>query len=118
MTKELRDAAREHRSDVAPNGKTYKAQHMYLHLLVFINPQVASLPQHHHLFHSEHGCYGSRGKDGSFIGRICGEGKAEEETPLPKEWYPLELTPEMDTKWEERVFGKQEGVAPQYEPRS
>ena len=113
MTKELRDAAGATKNDLAPNEKTYQAQHIRLHLLVFINPQVASLPQHHHLFHSEHGCYGSRAKDGSFIGRICGEGKAVEETPLPEDWYPLKLTPEMDTKWEERVFPKQEGGAPQ-----
>lgn len=34
------------------------AQHLRHRLLVFINPKVAALPKHHHLF-GGHGCFGS-----------------------------------------------------------
>lgn len=116
MTSEVRAMAKLHNKDVAPNGKPYHGQHIWLHLMVFINPQVASLPQHHHLFHSEHGCYAGREKtkEGAFIGRPCGSVDSQkEETPLPEEFSPLKLTPEMDTKWEARVFLKEGGTIPQ-----
>lgn len=58
---------------------------------------VAALPEHAHLF-PEHGCYGNK------PGKVCGTGKGGElETPLPKELWPLELTPEMDSEWETLV---------------
>ena len=34
------------------------AQHLRYRLLVFINPRVAALPKHHHLF-GGHGCFGN-----------------------------------------------------------
>jgi hypothetical protein len=64
---------------------------------VFINPIVAALPEHAHLF-PEHGCHTGK------TNRICGTGRGGEiETPLPKEYWPLELTPEMDHAWETLV---------------
>lgn len=47
--KEAKEAAN------APNGEPYNAQHIWLSMKVFINPAVASLPEHAHLFF-EPGC--------------------------------------------------------------
>ena len=80
----------------------------YLCLLqVFINPAVAALPQHAHLFY-EPGCYVNR-KDGVLYQRECGEGpKGEKETPLPDHWKPLVLTPEQDDVWHNWVKSRVE----------
>jgi Methyltransferase domain len=43
-------------SGMGPNGKPYYAQHVSMSVKVFINPMVASLPQHAHLF-PHHGCF-------------------------------------------------------------
>ena len=69
---------------------------------VFINPAVASLPEHAHLL-AEHGCFKSKTQN-----RPCGVGKkqlAETESKLPPEFLPLQITPEMDYAWEKLVFG-------------
>ena len=100
LTKEIRQTASSEKSKslTAPNGGKYNAQHIWLSMKVFINPAVASLPQHAHLF-PEFGCFNGRG-----VHRECGTGKGGElETPLPKSFYPLKLTPEMDKAWEEEV---------------
>jgi len=44
------------KNETAPNGEDYNAQHVWLSMKVFVNPVVASLPQHAHLF-PEHGWY-------------------------------------------------------------
>jgi SAM-dependent methyltransferase len=43
-------------SGMGPDGKPYYAQHVSTSVKVFINPMVASLPQHAHLF-PHHGCF-------------------------------------------------------------
>lgn len=98
LTMQIRDiAGLENRlkNGTAPNGKRFNAQHVYTRMKVFVNPVVAALPQHAHLFPA-HGCYVNRTAN-----RICGTGKFEGlETPLPKEYWPLELTPSMDDEWD------------------
>jgi len=90
---------------MAPNDKPYNAQHVWLTMKVFVNPAVASLPEHAHLF-PEMGCYENR-ENGRIIHRECGTGKnGELETPWTPEMYPLKLTPEMDTAWETAVKSK------------
>jgi len=42
-------ASLERRKGVAPNGMLMNAQHIWLTMVVFINPTVAALPQHSHL---------------------------------------------------------------------
>ena len=60
-------------------------------LKVFVNPVVAALPEHAHLF-PEAGCLN---KDKSR--RPCA---AEfNESPLPEEYSPLPITEEMDDAW-------------------
>ena len=68
---------------------------------VFINPVVASLPEHQHLF-AEGGCFVSRGA-GELITRECDGVKNKVESVLPKKYLTLDITDEMDREWEELV---------------
>jgi hypothetical protein len=105
LTNEARTMAKNHKTDVAPTGKTYNAQHLRLHLLVFINPTVASMPKHHHIL-SEHGCYVGR-ENNKIVQYECGtKNEKNVETPLPADFLPLSLNPEMDAAWEKLVFGE------------
>ena len=98
-------AIEEKNTGPAPNGKPYNAQHIWLTLKVFVNPVVAALPQHAHLFY-EHGCFLERGK-----GRLCGTGEQGHlESALPKSYLPLELTSEQDQAWFDLI---KEHVGPQ-----
>jgi Methyltransferase domain len=112
LTQQVRNIAQEesmvsrnrNNSDTfAPNGEHYNGQHIYLSMKVFINPMVASLPEHAHLF-PQHGCYGGRNAT-HIIGRECGTSTTSDkqaaalETPLPKELFPIDLTKQMDTDW-------------------
>jgi len=79
-----------------PNGESFSAQHIFMSLKVFINPAVASLPEHAHLF-PRNGCFERYGEKGEFaVTRPCTK---ENETPLPKELEPLEISPEMHERW-------------------
>jgi hypothetical protein len=82
-------------------GEPWNAQHLWNKLMIFINPTVAAMPDHAHLF-SEHGCYHNRTDAGH---RECGTGgrAGRGETALPKSFYPLNLTDGMDKAWEELV---------------
>jgi hypothetical protein len=100
LTLQVRDAARQARLSSSPNNSTYVAQHIWLHMLVFINPTVASLPEHAHLL-SELSCADGNKKDDK---RPCSI--AKKESTLPPEFQPLPLTAEMDAAWEKHVFGK------------
>jgi hypothetical protein len=111
LTNQVRNAAMQHRLDVAPDNSTYNAQHIWLHMMVFVNPVVASLEKHHHLL-AEIGCYSDYTDNHK---RPCGtftvaggseKQTAEIETPLPPEYEPLHLTEEMDRQWEQTVFAK------------
>eukprot|EP00804_Cyclotella_cryptica_P019508 CCRYP_006663-RA/>CCRYP_006663-RA protein AED:0.15 eAED:0.15 QI:286/1/1/1/0.66/0.5/4/493/463 len=78
----------------------FVGQHLWLSLQVFINPMVASLPRHSHLF-AEHGCFGGR-NDGEKIHVDCSRAKnakGEHLTPLPESFKALNLTKEMDDAW-------------------
>ena len=50
-------------------GAGYRAVHIILSMKVFINPVVASLPQHAHLF-AEDGCF--KKFNGTIINKPCG----------------------------------------------
>jgi trans-aconitate methyltransferase len=99
LTEEVRQVAKieKYNNTMAPNGEPYNAQHIWSSMKVFVNPSVAALPEHTHLF-PEFGCY----RDTRY--KECGTGKdGEWETPLAKSFYPLKLTPEMDDEWEKMV---------------
>lgn len=114
LTKQARQWAGEERgnsSNVGPNGKPYFPQHIVISLKVFVNPAVAALPQHQHLF-PEHGCFrefkGSLVKEGKspIINRPCampGVEGAELESVLPESFEPLPVRPEMHQRWHDLI---------------
>lgn len=104
FTKKVRSIASAEKSEGIKSPKeneNYNAQHVWLTMMVFINPAVASLPEHQHLF-AEGGCYVDT-KEGVIITRDCDGVKDKVESVLPKEYVSLEITDEMDKEWEELV---------------
>lgn len=68
---------------------------------VYINPMVASLPEHAHLF-AEHGCFGGKDESNKKIHVDCHDkirARGENLTPLPDNFKPLNLTEAMDDAW-------------------
>jgi len=104
LTLEVRATAQQERSDKSvfpPNGKIVNAQHLRITSMVFVNPAVAALPQHAHLF-GEHGCFQDRGLPNRECGKPVSDNQkvtAQRETPLDPAFYPLVLTPEQDQAW-------------------
>mmetsp|Transcript_49954 Transcript_49954/g.121024 ORF Transcript_49954/g.121024 Transcript_49954/m.121024 type:complete len:427 (-) Transcript_49954:176-1456(-) len=105
LTKQVRQlASREAmRGEVfPPTGKKFAAQHVFTSMKVFINPVVASLPEHAHLF-SNHGCYKGPGPGGisDIVNRECGTGKSRgaEETKVDPSFLPLNIKEEQDLEW-------------------
>mmetsp|Transcript_10856 Transcript_10856/g.18214 ORF Transcript_10856/g.18214 Transcript_10856/m.18214 type:complete len:347 (-) Transcript_10856:430-1470(-) len=92
------------------SGKPYRAQHLFLHLLIFVNPRVASLQAHAHLLGGfpDLGCVSRRDRKGASTLPCTG---ADE---LPPEFRPLQLTSKQDAKWIrllERVNASAQSVA-------
>ena len=69
---------------------------------MFINPAVSALPEHAHLM-ADHGCFDPYTKvEGNAIANWeCGTG--ENESVLPKSFYPINMTDAMDKAWEDLV---------------
>ena len=84
----------------APNGKRLNPQHLGLSIKVFLNPTVAALPQHAHLFF-EHGCYSGRDREHHMTLRPCEA--AKHETELPKSFLPLTIDPQSHVEWNKRI---------------
>lgn len=78
------------------NGSYSVGQHIWTTLQVYINPLVASLPEHAHLL-AEHGCYTNQ------KGIECGTSGNKVESVLPDRFKPLKLTDDMDKEWSELV---------------
>jgi hypothetical protein len=96
-------ASSENRNTTGPDGLPFKAEHIRTTIKVFVNPVVAALPEHAHLF-PRHGCferYADKAKGETFAKtRPCGTGRGgHKETPLPASFEPLKVTPEMQEKW-------------------
>mmetsp|Transcript_2502 Transcript_2502/g.3345 ORF Transcript_2502/g.3345 Transcript_2502/m.3345 type:complete len:368 (-) Transcript_2502:120-1223(-) len=88
LTEQARNIAREGKKDyTAPNGVYLDGFYIRVTLMVFVNPMVASLPEHAHLF-PELGCVGQR---------LCDPERGE--TPTPESMLPLNLTQAMDDAW-------------------
>jgi hypothetical protein len=79
-----------------PGGVYYDGFYVRVTMKVFVNPMVAALPEHAHLF-PEFGCFGKNSTTQEQIHRECESERGE--TPLDKSMYPLKLTPEMDEQW-------------------
>ena len=107
LTKMIRSVAQlevNWKNETAPNGETFNAQHVWLSMKVFVNPVVAALPQHAHLF-PEHGCFaGKHPTTKERQQRPCGTGKEGKlETALPPEFWPLQPTTEQDQAWTDLI---------------
>lgn len=102
LTNLVREEARSERNKVVigPDGNKYEGMHILRSMLVFINPSVASLPQHAHLL-AEKGCFSHRNEQDIIETMDCGSRK--EESTLPPDFQPLKLTPEQDQAWLELV---------------
>lgn len=102
LTNEMKSKASQDkmRNDIVAameTNKTYSVgQHIWSTMQVFINPLVASLPEHAHLL-AEHGCYTNQ------KGIECGKDNGGIESVLPDSFKPLKLTDEMDREWSELV---------------
>lgn len=79
--------------------ENYDAQHVRTRMLVFLNPKVASLDKHVHVL-SEEGCFVGTGKPKVQCGM---QKKPGIETPLAKEYWPLEYQEEKHLEWERIV---------------
>lgn len=101
LSQQVKGWAKEHINDYkGPGGEFYDGFYLRATTMVFINPVVAALPEHAHLF-AENGCYGGKDSLGKAIRRECDEGKGE--TPLAKSMLPLKLTPTMDEEWDNMI---------------
>jgi hypothetical protein len=99
LTKETRSwAAQEHANLTLPDGSKPNPQHIWLSMKVFVNPAVAALPQHAHLF-PRHGCFVSYATPGApfTITRACQN--TDGESALPDSYQPLAIKPEMHQQW-------------------
>lgn len=102
LTKDMRGFALvdKARTDIIPameDDKSYSVgQHLWSTLQVYINPLVASLPEHAHLL-AEHGCYTSE------KGIECGKAGNNIDSVLPDSFKPLKITDEMDQEWADVV---------------
>lgn len=109
LTDQVRTWARNEGNSTGPDGRPYNAQHVWLNMKVFVNPVVAALPQHAHLF-PEIGCYEKTGENGLILHRECGTGGiggiGALETPLDPSFFPLKITPDMDDQWLELIRSK------------
>lgn len=102
LTQQVRSWASQEKNHKIPisfkSGQLYSPQHIWLSMKVFVNPVVASLPAHHHLFY-EPGCFQGKEK-GEIVNRECGR---DEESTVPESYRPIALTGEMDRAWESLV---------------
>jgi len=95
LTEQARAIAKSTKKDYkSPHGQYLDGFYVRVTLMVFVNPAVAALPEHAHLF-PEMGCL--QKSDGISTNRKCDPTKGESE-PDPK-MYPLELTEKMDEDW-------------------
>lgn len=117
LTNQVKSWARDERTNSTlkpPNGGGgYSASHVITSMKVFVNPMVAALPQHAHLFPHD-GCfqsYNPKGRKYPAITRPCGVGRhGGMETPLPASFEPLEATPEQYKRWFKTI---QQGIPQQ-----
>eukprot|EP00560_Eucampia_antarctica_P005936 CAMPEP_0197823548 /NCGR_PEP_ID=MMETSP1437-20131217/881_1 /TAXON_ID=49252 ORGANISM="Eucampia antarctica, Strain CCMP1452" /NCGR_SAMPLE_ID=MMETSP1437 /ASSEMBLY_ACC=CAM_ASM_001096 /LENGTH=373 /DNA_ID=CAMNT_0043422769 /DNA_START=30 /DNA_END=1151 /DNA_ORIENTATION=+ len=95
LTNQVKNWAKEYKKSYMFRDTYLDSFYVRVTMKVFINPVVAALPEHAHLF-PEFGCFG-KDADGNRMHRECDEKKGE--TPLDGSMYPLKLTPQMDEEW-------------------
>ena len=103
----LAEAHNESDTVRAPNGEKFRCAHCVNSIKVFLNPIVAALPKHQHLF-PRHGCFKryatKEEKDaGKFVSITRPCNAAELETPLPESFQPLSVLPSMHANWDAAI---------------
>lgn len=121
LTMRVRDIARKEKmagikfpvKDGDDKDQTYCPQHVFTSMNVFINPAVASRPEHAHLL-SEPGCYNSRRPVGD---RHAACGTAEDDgdgkiinTPLPDKFNFIPYKEDKHKEWEAYLLKNTEGL--------
>ena len=108
LTYKIRDIAKEEatlrKGGIQPE-EPYNGQHIWLNMLVFVNPAVAILPQHAHLM-AEPGCFVTRSKSGQIQRRECGTGRGKgKETVLPEAFQPVKVDDpvQRQSQWEQHI---------------
>eukprot|EP00546_Thalassionema_frauenfeldii_P011439 CAMPEP_0178921802 /NCGR_PEP_ID=MMETSP0786-20121207/15772_1 /TAXON_ID=186022 /ORGANISM="Thalassionema frauenfeldii, Strain CCMP 1798" /LENGTH=455 /DNA_ID=CAMNT_0020596039 /DNA_START=189 /DNA_END=1556 /DNA_ORIENTATION=+ len=111
MTKRIRYVTRKEMNAEIPfpikndQGTTYLAQHIPRSMKVFINPLVASRPQHAHLL-AEGGCFDStkeKGKESIQCGDESHPSERIINSRLPEEFLFIPYKEENHIKWEEEL---------------
>ena len=85
--------------ELGPDGEYWNAQHVWLTMMVFVNPAVASLPEHAHLM-AEPGCYGGKSEKSEIIHVEC---QGENESKLPDSFKSLQPTKEKKQVWFDKI---------------
>jgi hypothetical protein len=102
LTEQIRQLAKiefHNATSLGPDGNPYRASHVGQSMKVFINPVVAALPQHAHLFPQD-GCFRSYEK-GVIRNKPCDPAKME--TTLPASYAPLEFNATKHDEWADMV---------------
>jgi hypothetical protein len=106
LSEQVRNVAKATKKDYqAPNGQYFDGFYIRVNMMVFVNPIVAALPQHAHLF-PEPGCIG---KGESKFNRPCRADYGE--TEAPDFMLPITLTKEMDDVWLDIIKMNVKGMA-------
>jgi hypothetical protein len=86
-----------------PTGDIYGGYHMLTNFMVFINPSVASRPEHAHLL-AEPGCYNDLEQESGNTAIQCGEelntNAKSLSTPLPDYYKPIPYKEVKHLEWE------------------
>lgn len=105
LTDQVKNWARQERNAkiTGPDDNPLNAQHIWLNAMVFINPIVAALPEHQHLF-PEQGCLTPVAAGMRLSERKRKPCEAKNlETPLAPSFVPFAVKPEVTKKWSDYV---------------
>lgn len=105
LTEKVKTVARKERQNGIPfpvYNKTYNPQHISNTMMVFINPAVASRPEHAHML-SEPGCYNNRPGYNKHCGEENNRNSRKVNTPIPEEFKFIPYKEDVHYKWEDLV---------------
>jgi len=99
------EAKENHKLPVDDRSRVYNPIHIKSRMLVFINPLVASKPQHAHIL-SEGGCYLSAEDPRVHCGEEKNPRARKVNTPIPERFKNIPYKEEQHTAWEEMIHSK------------
>lgn len=109
LTERVRKAARdENRKNIKlPHDEShnYNAQHVWLSMMVFINPPVASRIEHSHLL-AEPGCFKGRSEPNIHCGEEKNANQRAVTSPIPEEFKYIPFNEEKHKEWEALLVKK------------